>query len=71
MIQIFFNKTMECYEAYFNGQKIENVISIRVDSENMNLPKATISAFIEVVNEQPQEFKKPVFPDDRIGQFTR
>ncbi len=54
MIQIFFNKNEGCYEAYFNGQKLDTM-SIRVDSENLNFPKATISAFVEVVNEQPKE----------------
>ena len=54
MIQIFFNKNEGCYEAYFKGKKIETT-SIRIDSENLNVPKATITAFIEVVNEQPKE----------------
>ncbi len=54
MIQIFFNKREGCYEAYFKGKKIETM-SIRIDSETMDVPKATISAFVEVVNEQPKE----------------
>ena len=70
MIQVYYNKGMMCYECYVNGVKVD-IISIRVDSANMGLPQATITAMIEIVNEQPQELKKPEFPADRIGQFPR
>ena len=53
MIQVYYNKGMMCYECYVNGVKVD-IISIRVDSANMGLPSATITAMIEIVNEQPK-----------------
>ena len=52
MIQIFFNNDMQCFEAFLNGVLIETA-AINVETILTDLPRATLTAFVEIVDERP------------------
>jgi hypothetical protein len=53
VIQIWFNPGMMQYEMYVNGIAV-STMNIRVDSKQMDMPAATITAQVAIVNEQPK-----------------
>jgi hypothetical protein len=52
MIQVYFNEKLNCFQAYANGVLLET-LNIKIESDAMDIPRAQINAFVEIVNFQP------------------
>lgn len=53
MIELYYNNSLNCFQAYFNGKLIDDIISIKIESEISDVPRAIVTAFVEIVNTMP------------------
>lgn len=67
MIKIYFNPSVQAYEVYINGVKAENILSVKPEtgSDFITMPKATIIAMVEIVNEKPDKQAQEIIDKHR------